>query len=317
MTLAERMEGGLIGLLAGDALGVPYEFNRPEDLPAADAIEMTPPAGFERSHAGVPPGTWSDDGAQALLLLESLLERNGFDPDDFGQRLVSWYNQGYMAVDSRVFDCGITTATAIRRMLGGTPPLEAGPAEPYDNGNGSLMRALPLALWHSGSDQELVRDARLQSRVTHGHLRSQLCCALYVLWGRRIMQEHAEPWEDAVRTLRDICAAEPEAVEELEWSIRPDLPPEGNGSGYVVDSLRSARLAVSEPNYEMAMKRAIGLGQDTDTTACIAGGIVGLRDGLAAIPERWRTALRGRELLDPLLHRLLEVVRGRNASPYQ
>ncbi len=312
MTLAERIEGGLIGLLVGDALGVPYEFNRPEDIPAADAIDMMPPAWFERSHRGVPPGTWSDDGAQALLLLESLLERDGFDPDDFGRRLANWYNQGYMAVDNHVFDCGITTATAIRRILAGTSPLEAGPGGAHDNGNGSLMRALPLALWHSGSDSELVRDARLQSRVTHGHLRSQLCCALYVLWARRIIQEHAEPWESAVRSLRAICAAEPEAMEELEWSIRPDLTPEGNGSGYVVDSLRSARLAASEPTYEMAMKRAIGLGHDTDTTACIAGGIVGLRDGAASVPERWRDSLRGRELLDPLLGRLLDVVQQRN-----
>ena len=58
------------------------------------------------------------------------------------------------------------------------PALEAGPSEERHNGNGSLMRVLPLALWHRGPDRELVNDAYTQSRVTHGHARSRLCCAL-------------------------------------------------------------------------------------------------------------------------------------------
>ncbi|HEU4534512.1 MAG TPA: ADP-ribosylglycohydrolase family protein, partial [Polyangiaceae bacterium] len=76
----EGLAGGLVGLLVGDALGVPYEFHRASALPPADAIEMQPPPGFSRSHRGVPPGTYSDDGAQALCLLASLLDRGGFDP---------------------------------------------------------------------------------------------------------------------------------------------------------------------------------------------------------------------------------------------
>ena len=65
-TISERIEGGLLGLLIGDALGVPYEFHEPQDLPSLDEIEFIPPPDFRRAHAGVPPGTWSDDGAQAL-----------------------------------------------------------------------------------------------------------------------------------------------------------------------------------------------------------------------------------------------------------
>src|SRR3712207_1158606 len=103
LTRKQRIEGGLIGLLGGDALGVPYEFQDAEDLPPFSQIEYEPPPGFARSHGGVAPGTWSDDGAQALCLLASLLERDCFDPDDFARRLLRWYEQGYMAVDNRVF----------------------------------------------------------------------------------------------------------------------------------------------------------------------------------------------------------------------
>lgn len=168
------------------------------------------------------------------------------------------------------------------------------------------MRVLPLALWHRGSDEALVEDAHRQSRLTHGHVRSQACCALYVLWARRILEEAADPWEDAVRTLRALYAADAAATEELEWSIRPDRSPDGGGTGYVVDCLHSARWAVEQGDYEQAVCAAIRLGHDTDTTACVAGGIAGLRDGVHAIPLRWREGLRGKEILNPLLDRLLK-----------
>ena len=66
--------------------------------------------------------------------------------------------------------------------------------------------------------------------------------------------------------------------------MRPDEPPHGHGSGYVVDCLHSARLALAAGSYETAVRTAIALGNDTDTTACVAGGLAGLRDGLHAIP---------------------------------
>ncbi len=305
-TKREQIVGGVWGLLVGDALGVPYEFHQPAALPPVSEIEMTPPRGFERAHRGVPPGTWSDDGAQALALLASLLACGRLDVADFGRRLVAWYDRGELAVDGKVFDVGIQTRTAINKLRAGMAAARAGGADEHSNGNGSLMRVLPLALWHRGTDAELVADARAQSLVTHGHLRSQLCCALYCLWARRIIEGAAEPWAAALGTLRAMISDDLGSQAELEFSIRPDDDSQGTGSGYVVDCLRSARWAATGRGYEDAVKAAIALGHDTDTTACVAGGIVGLRDGLATIPERWRTALRGQELLDPLVAGLLE-----------
>lgn len=305
-TRKERIEGGLIGLLVGDALGVPYEFHRPEEIPPLAEIEFQPPKGFRRAHLGIPPGTWSDDGAQALCLLGSLLDCGKFDLEDFSKALVEWYDTGYMAVDGQVFDVGIQTGKALRLMRAGIPPLVAAPGDEQANGNGSLMRVLPLALWHQGSDEELVQDARLQSRVTHGHLRSQLCCALYCVWARRILDEIPDPWQDAVSTLRTIYPESSPEFTELEWSIRPDDPPQGTGSGYVVDCLRSARLALQAETYEQVVKAAVALGNDTDTSACVAGGIAGIRDGVQAIPPRWLEKLRGQDILEPLLKELLK-----------
>ena len=83
----QRVSGGLIGLLVGDALGVPYEFHPPHEIPLGHLIEFTPPPGFSRAHQGVPAGTWSDDGAQALVLLDSLLDRDALDLGHFANGL--------------------------------------------------------------------------------------------------------------------------------------------------------------------------------------------------------------------------------------
>ncbi|NNB90484.1 ADP-ribosylglycohydrolase family protein [Corallococcus exiguus] len=311
MNREERIAGGLYGLLIGDALGVPYEFHRPERIPSPEAIEYDPPPGFDRAHDRVPPGTWSDDGAHALCLLDSLTYQKRLDCEDLGRRLVNWQDWGYLAVDGDVFDVGIQTSTALRRLRDGTPAMLAGPNGTMDNGNGSLMRVLPLALWHRGKDAALVSDAMAQSRVTHGHVRAQVCCALYCLWARRILEGAADPWAEAVATFRDLYVEGFPQREELEAHIRPDDPAPGTGGGYVVDCLRSARACVANgKTYEEVVKSAIRLGHDTDTTACVAGGIAGLIHGLDGIPHRWRSQLRGEDLVNPLLDRLLAVARG-------
>lgn len=308
LTRQERIEGGLLGLLVGDALGVPYEFRPPERIPAPAEIEFTPPEGYPRAHAGVAPGTWSDDGAQALCLLASLLERGAFDPEDISQRFLAWHDTGYLAVDGRVFDVGSQTSRALEALKQGSPALEAGGTDVRGNGNGSLMRVLPLVLWHRGTDAELAEDACSQSMITHGHIRSQLCCALYCLWARHTLEDKADPWASAVAILRDLVANEPESREELDNVIRPDDRPDPTGRGYVVDSLHSARWATTAGDFESVVKAAVALGHDTDTTAALAGGIAGLRDGRTAIPARWLDNLRGRELYEPLLNHLMRLV---------
>ncbi|MGE8454235.1 MAG: ADP-ribosylglycohydrolase family protein, partial [Pseudomonadales bacterium] len=77
-------------------------------------------------------------------------------------------------------------------------------------------------------------------------------------------------------------------------------PPQG--SGYVVDSFWSAiHCLLSTGSYEDCVKRAVALGNDTDTTAAIAGGLAGLLYGVAAIPDRWLAALRGKNFVESLL----------------
>lgn len=305
-TLRERIEGGLWGLLVGDALGVPYEFHEPHEIPPREHIEMSPPPGFRRSYPDVQPGTWSDDGAQALCLLASLLYCNGFDAEDFGRRLQNWYNVGYLAVDGNVFDIGNVTRDALRRLADGTPALQAGARQESSNGNGSLMRVLPLVLWHQGTDAEMIEMAMQQSQVTHAHLRAQLCCALYCLWARGTLEGQDDAWSRACDTLAERVLPNSVAVEELQQAILAFAQQSAHGTGYIVDSLWSAKTALERPDFETAVRFAVALGNDTDTTACITGGLAGIRHGVAGIPAHWLDALREKETVRPMLDALLK-----------
>jgi ADP-ribosylglycohydrolase len=299
----EQIRGGLYGLLIGDAVGVPYEFHSAKELPSIDEIDMIPPVDFLRSHRSVPVGTWSDDGAQALCLLESLIECDGMNLDHFAQKMWAWYHDGVWAVDGKVFDVGIQTAASLRAYHSGVAPEKAGLTEPMGQGNGALMRVLPVALWHQGSDEELVQDASTQCLITHGHVVNQIACSLYCLWVRAIGQGASmeEGFQSAVGRLRTIYPQNSVHREELERTFRPDEEGATNGGGYVVETINSVRLAVRETSYEAVIKKAISLGNDTDTNAAIAGGLYGVKVGFAGIPQRWYKQLRAKERVEELL----------------
>lgn len=301
---ADRIRGGVVGVLVGDAFGVPYEFSAADRLPPLEQLAMTPPPGWPRAH-DVPDGTWSDDGAQTLALLDSLLDHGTLDPQDFAQRLLQWRDEGRYAVDSRVFDIGIATARALEHVAAGVPTTECGLDGDRDNGNGSLMRALPLALLSSGDDARLITDAVAQSSVTHRHPRTLACVAYYCLWATELLegQDSVLAWDAALARFE--AAAPSQLRREFSSSVLSELDAPVQGTGYVVHSLLAARwLLATFDDYADVLRHAVALGDDTDTTAAIAGGLAGARAGLGGIPAQWRGSLRGRDILDPILAKL-------------
>ncbi len=328
VTLASRLAGAAWGHLVGDATGVPYEFAPATAVPGDVAFGA--PGGPWRK----PPGTWSDDGALMLALLDSLLGR-GFDTDDQGARAVAWMADGaYTPGWEGLFDIGTTTALALQAIHSGVPAVDAGPTHDRASGNGSLMRILPLALVERDGfegpfvddrgetragvdDATLVAHAHAVSRVTHGHARCQVACALYSLVVRRLLMADgpATAMRTARRTLRQIYAADAAlaahlaALDELEaWKGR-------SGRGYVLDSFWSAWDAFAGArSYRGTIERAIRYGNDTDTTAAIAGGLAGARWGWEGIPTDWRRGMRGAEVATPLVDRLVSTTGARTST---
>jgi len=309
MLLPERLTGAVYGHLVGDALGVPYESE-----PAARIGEVT-----WRGHGTYdqPPGTWSDDGALMLALLDSLLTV-GFDTADQASRALDWRERGAYAPGGEVFDIGGATSAALARLRAGTPPEQAGATDAL--GNGSLMRILPVPLvLRDVDDADLVALATRASRVTHGSAEAQIACALYALIARRLLggeEDRVEVLAGAQRALRSVLAEVglPGSREcEPPWAAVSALDafegwPDRRGGGRVVDSFWSAWEAfAAAPDYPTTVISAVRYGNDTDTTAAIAGGLAGIYWGIDGIPSSWHRGLRDRHITQALADRLVET----------
>lgn len=305
--MLEKLNGAIYGALVGDALGVPYEFHNTDLLPARTELEMEPPVGFNRAHKGTPIGTWSDDGALMLALTASLAHNPSLDLNDFARRMCSFMTTGEYAVDRRVFDIGFQTQQGLAEFIAGTSPYHSGGSDVRDNGNGALMRVLPVAFLVC-EDKEAIRIAMEQGRPTHGHIRSQIGCAMYVVIARRLIKgyELAGAIQLAEASLQRHI--DPVYQAELEFFLTRNRKV-GKGTGYVVDSFWSAIDSLEQTvSYEEAMQYAVSLGNDTDTTACIAGGLAGIMYGYDTIPQRWIDALRWKAYATDIMNVFAEKV---------
>lgn len=299
------MRGAVYGHLVGDAIGVPYEFS------ASDPNRVLEVRGHGAHNQ--PPGTWSDDGALMLALLDSLLSV-GFDPEDQARRAFAWWDAGAYTPDGDGgFDIGNATADALARLRAGTPAAEAGGTAERDQGNGSLMRILPIALVDPPDDDaKLVERAHLASRVTHGHPNCQVACALYVLVARTLIEHPGGDPGAALAVATDRLLAVYERQAAFAAVLRRLLAHRSNpgkpGGGWVLDSFWSAWEALADSgSYSETVQRCVRYGHDTDTTAAIAGGLAGIRWGMdeprGGIPEGWLGGLRGRAFVEELLQR--------------
>lgn len=335
----DRLRGGMMGLLVGDAMGVPYEFTPKREIPRTIDFE-----GSDSRHShGQKPGTYSDDGAQALCLLESLLDSRGSIPNgpQFLKKLLAWKRFGYLAIDGKVFDCGGQTSKAILDFessmervvpsLGCPAPKTLRDWNEFEGGNGSLMRILPLALWAhvrarysvTGRTVHTVTQmAQWHSRSTHGSRLAGICCALYCnLAGTLLAREGRQPdaaWHDAIMTTMSELDDNSTSAWTSDAEILNHLLEQGFakreslqdfGTGYCVDSLLiGVQVAIEAEDYRSGMRMAIRYGGDTDTNAAIAGGLLGIRFGVDGIPKAWRAAMRGKEHFEPLVDALVAMV---------
>ena len=302
-----KVLGGIWGLIIGDAVGVPYEFTPQEDSPSIDKIDIVTPTYFRKTYIDVPFGTYSDDGAQFLCVIDSYLECDGFNMNNLAKKLLAWLSDGLWAVDGYVFDVGRQTLKALVEYARGSSPRVSGLCEPEGKGNGALMRTLALAILEDGDDERLVNDSHEQAMITHGHICNQVCCAFYNLIAKYMLEgiEFEEAYSTAVNSLKNIYKNNKEYLHEFENNILPDGIIKERGTGYVIDCLKSAFKIIRESNsYEDAIKKSIALGNDTDTTAAVVGGLAGIIYGFENIPTRWYEEIRGKEKILELIDKI-------------
>lgn len=302
-----NIESGILGLVVGDALGVPHEFNPRVHFDKEPVTDMVGYGTYSQ-----PPGTWSDDSSLTLATLDSLT--NGLNYDDMMDKFLSWYMDCEYTPYNDTFDVGNTTRFAILSYDAGTAVFPYGLDGERDNGNGSLMRILPVAFFIyylkeklSISDEEEFSIIHNVSALTHAHKRSMLGCGIYIKIAIQILkykddldnggniQSLESLINNGIADAKEYYFTNEEFKHQKDYyayvfdNLIKDLKRDDiRGSGYVVRSLIASLWCLLHTNsYKEAVLEAVNLGEDTDTTAAIVGGIAGLYYGIDDIPKDW------------------------------
>ena len=299
--MSDKIKAVMIGHAVGDALGVPVEFSSREKVKADPVTDMR---GF-----GIypyPAGSWSDDTSMSLAEHDSLA-KGSVDFEEIMNNFGDWLKTGKYTPTGEAFDAGRTCVKAIINYYAfETKATESGCRDEESNGNGSLMRIHPFALYlyaKNSRNQDVIHTA---SALTHAHERSRMACGIYsfILWDLLDC-----PSKDSV--VSGIKKAEKfygKRCESISYSRLFDVDTLRNldeseikSSGYVVDTLEAAVWCLlNTDSYKSCVLTAVNLGDDTDTVAAVAGGLAGALYGYDAIPEEWRNTLIKREYIESI-----------------
>ena len=315
--MLDKIKAVMIGHAVGDALGVPVEFASRDEIAENPVTDME---GF--GTYPYPAGTWSDDTSMSLAALDSLASGE-IKWNEIMNNFGKWLDDGEFTPSGEAFDVGRTCLNAIiNYFTKGTKATESGGTDEHSNGNGSLMRIHPFALYEyikGTRDIEIIHNA---SSLTHAHERSKIACGIYafVLWSildkkdkfagvrsglskaRRYYRDKSKELSTYSNLFRRIGL--------IDWhyedpdTFRPTSVDEIKSSGYVVDTIEAAMFCLLKTNsYKDCVLMAVNLGGDTDTIAAIAGGLAGALYGYDAIPQEWRDTLIKREYIEELCER--------------
>ena len=285
----------LLGIATADAVGVPVEFKQRAYLKENPVTDMQE---FGTHHQ--PKGTWSDDTSLTLCLAESIIE--GLDLQKLADKFIAWKNDNYWTPRGWVFDIGIGTRIAIERLEQGEKPELAGGFDEMDNGNGSLMRVLPLIIFTKNlAIEQRFEWTKKVSSLTHAHIRSVMACFYYLEFAKKIIEgkNKREAYEEVQKELLNYFETNKINLVEIQkfhrllfQDISNETEENIQSSGYVLHTLEASIWCLLTTNsYKEAVLKAVNLGYDTDTTAAVTGGLAGLLYGVDSIPTAWLEVL--------------------------
>ena len=298
----------LFGVAVGDALGVPGEFQERELLSRHPVVGMIGGGKHKQE-----PGTFSDDSSLSFCQAEALIGE--YSLRRLADNFIAWQQKAFWTAHGEVFDEGSGTREAIGRLISGVDPVLAGGMDHLNNGNGSLMRILPLLFYINDKPVAArFRHIKESSSLTHGHIRSVICCFYYLEYAR-ILASGTDKFEaysqvnyEANKFLEYLDSNPIElALLNRLWNgdIHTLDVSSIRSTGYVLDSLEAGIWCLlTTGSYEEAVLKAVNLGNDTDTTAAITGGLAGLLYGFENIPEKWLALLARRSDIEDLAKRV-------------
>ena len=307
MDRLSRFQGCLLGVAIGDALGMPFQYaGDPGD------IEWKVQGDLDFLPGDLRAGQWTDDTQMTLCIVESLLERNAVDGAHIASRYLAWYR----SADRR--SPGTTTLEALGRLDHGIPWNLAGMRGNNAAGNGAAMRISPIGLWHACNVSGLLEDVEAATISTHNTdeaVRGAAAVAFAVaraaagtLDPGTIVRETCDfigPCRSAVRL------GEAEKLHRAGTDWRAALARIGTGR-YIVETVGAAFFCLlSAPDdYARGVSMAVRAGGDADTTAAVAGAMIGANVGLQGIPDRWVEGVEDGPRIAGLARQLCGLVYG-------
>lgn len=308
-----RLLNGIIGFSIGDALGVPAEFKSRSELERYPITDMVGDGTYN-----VPAGTWSDDTSMTLATIHSIVETGTIDANDMADKFLKWFRKAEYTATGDCFDIGRTTLQALAKYeLKQDEAINCGGSGEYDNGNGSLMRILPLAYYiyykQIKDDKKIYEIVRDVSSITHSHEISVLGCYIYIRYCLLLLEENDK--FKAYKELQklDYSMFSEYAISKYGRILDSNIAefPESNisSSGYVVSTLEAVMwLFLNSDDYNTTILKTINLGVDTDTVGAITGGLLGIYYGIDSIKESWKKTLRKYDYIVDLCNKFDEVI---------
>jgi ADP-ribosyl-[dinitrogen reductase] hydrolase len=283
--LRGRFLGSLLGLAVGDALAAATQYRRPGRFaPIGDLLGGGP---FD-----LPRGGWSDDTAMALLLAESLLESEGFDPRDQVTRYSRWQRDGHLSATGQCLGITAGTARALARAQW-RRQMFPGSHDPHALDPEVLSRVAPVVMYFFADAPLAERQAAEAARTTCQAPAALAACRTLA---RALHAALAGQPRKAILAAAVPAAGEPAAAPATTGAAGATAP----------QALASALEAFSGTgNFREAVLAAANLGGNSDVIAAVCGALAGAHYSAGAIPTLWRNSLMKRELVESLADRLL------------
>lgn len=312
--MKDMWKSGIMGVIVGDALGAPVQFETREEVARHPVKGMI---GYRTFN--LPEGTWTDDSSLTLALLHSLSLYNSVNLKDIANNFVEWFEHGKFTPYGFSFDIGRGTAEAIANYERTHDPNTCGGRSESNNGNGSIMRIMPVVLLyiaHGIADSFAITPIHKVSALTHAHLRAKIACGLYYFMANDVVKGKGsliDRLQSGIDHGFGFYEKNQENTPELNHYNRlRDLVkfaevPENKiaSSGYVVHTLEAAVWGLITTNsFEEALLKIVNLGGDTDSIAAVAGGLAGLYYGYDAIPAEWLAVIKRREWIEDMIKRM-------------
>lgn len=301
------VKDSLYGFIVGDTMGVPVEFEDREKLINKPVTSML---GYG-SH-NVEAGVYSDDTSMTLATMDSIIKQNGIiNYNDIADKFCNWVNNNEYTATNKIFDIGMTTKYALIKYFNNKiDATMCGGTNINENGNGSLMRMLPIALYcfykNIKDDNEIFTLVKNLSSITHAHDISILGCYIYVRYVISLLETKNKISSYNFIKKLDYSMFIEEVKLEYSRILFSDISTlninDINSSGYVVDTLEAVFwIILNCSNYNESIIGAINLGGDTDTIGAITGSIAGILYGYDNISKRWISKLKNKDYIDEII----------------